>query len=87
MSKAKADQLKTIRAELVEKLQQTCDTLDKSIAAEEAENEAKKSAIDYEGTRLVREVAFKSEGRTGTLHGVMAARMLPKRGGPPNDND
>ena len=87
MSKSRADQLKKVRDELQEKFSDACKKLDATIKAEEDEDDpaAKKAAIDYSGLRLVREVAFKSEGRKGTVAGVMAARMLGRRGGPPEE--
>lgn len=88
MSKSRADQLKKVRDELQGKFSEACKKLDATIKAEEDEDDPakKQAAIDYSGMRLVREVAFKTgEGRKGTVAGVMAARMLGRRGGPPEE--
>ena len=69
MSKSRAEQLKKVRDELQGKFSEACKKLDATIKAEEDEDDPakKQAAIDYSGTRLVREVAEKSgDGRKGT---------------------
>jgi hypothetical protein len=82
MSKSRAQELLKMKNELRDKFDQACKKLDETIRAEEAEDGAAKAVIDYEGVRLVREIAHKSPGRAGTQAGIFAARMLPRRGGP-----
>jgi len=93
MSKTRADELIKLKKELCDKFEEACAGLDKAIAkaeddgAEKTVTEGRLTAMrESQARQLVGAVALKAgEGRTGTMAGIAAARMLPRRGGPPSE--